>query len=300
MRVLTIDGGGFRGLYSAHILKRIEAEFGVSFWKDFDLIAGTSTGSIVAGALAIGLSPDVICNLYVAHGKEIFEGRISALGGQRKPKYDKEPLRKALKSVFGNFLLRNAKTRLLIPATDIGNGTVHPIKSNYDPSFTRDPEVPLVDAILASCSAPLYFAPTRVDEYLLADGGLWANNPSLVALTEAMTRLSAPRESIRLLSIGTGSSKNFYEFREHETDWGFLCGWGIKQFISMLLNLQTTTATNVVSLLLDPAQLVRIDFQSDSPLPLDDPKMKDMLLTKADHDFTHASPRIRAWLDEGR
>lgn len=300
MRILSIDGGGFRGIYSAHVLKRIEDEFGTSFCSDFDLIAGTSTGSIIAGALAIGLSPAVICDLYVEHGKEIFAGRITSLGGQRKPKYDKEPLRKALESVFGDSRLKDAKTGLLIPATDIGNGTVHPMKSAYDPSFTRDPNVPFVDAILASCSAPLYFAPTKVDAYLLADGGLWANNPSLVAVTEALTRLSVPKESIRLLSIGTGSSKNFYAFKEDESDWGFLGGWGIKQFISMLLNLQSETATNVVSLLLDPSQLVRIDFQSDQPLPLDDPDMKDTLLTKADRDFTHASPRIRTWLDQGR
>ena len=88
-------------------------------------------------------------------------------------------------------LLGQVKIPLILPAVDIGNGCVHVLKSNYDPTFTRDYKVRVSDAVLASCSAPTYFDPIVIDDkYRLVDGGLWANNPSLVATIDAKYRLN--------------------------------------------------------------------------------------------------------------
>lgn len=295
MRILAIDGGGIRGIYACHVIERIQDEFGLVFHRDFNLIAGTSTGSIIAAALAYDIPIAKVSKLYREQGPRIFSPRRWTLGGALFPRYASDPLRIALQDVFQDATLSDAKTRLIIPATDIGNGGVHVFKSNYDEGFVRDRSVKVVDAVLASCSAPSYFAPARVGPYQLSDGGLWANNPSLVAVAEALSRLGAERSRIRLLSVGTGIGKNYYPVTSSGT-WGFVTGWGMLKFISMLMNLQAATASNVVQLLLEKQQAVRINFESDLPLSLDDVRVIDDLISKADRDFTHNSTAIRGLL----
>lgn len=298
MRLLAIDGGGIRGIYASHVLERIQDEFELEFHRDFDLIAGTSTGSIIAAALAFDIPLAKVTKLYREQGAIIFNPRRWSLGGAIFPRYASDPLRDALKDVFEDATLSDAKTRLIIPATDIGNGGVHVFKSNYDDGFVRDRNVKIVDAVLASCSAPSYFAPARVGPYQLSDGGLWANNPSLVVITEALSRLGTERAQIKLLSVGTGVGKNYYPVSNNGARWGFVTGWGMLKFISMLMNLQSATASNVVQLLLDKHQAVRINFESDLPLSLDDVSVIDDLISRADKDFTHNSAAISSLLGD--
>ena len=296
MKLLEIDGCGIRGIYASHVLERIQREFSTVFHSEFDLIAGTSTGSIIAAAIAFGIPASKVTELYRETGPSIFKPKKWTFGGTVSSRYSSEPLRAALVSIFNDATLSEARTRLVIPATDIGNGGVHVFKSAYDEKFVRDPNVKVVDAVLASCSAPSYFAPARVGPYQLSDGGLWANNPSLVAVTEALTRLGAERSAIRLLSIGTGIGKNYYPLSKSDKKWGFLNGWGISKFISMLLNLQAATASNVTQLILEKHQSVRVNFESDLPLSLDDVSTIDDLISRADRDFTHNSAAIRQLL----
>lgn len=298
MRILAIDGGGIRGIYACHVLERIQEEFGLEFQRDFDLIAGTSTGAIIAAALAYDIPLAKVSKLYREQGPLIFKPRRWSFRGAIFSRYSSDPLRNALQEVFKDATLSDTKTRLIIPATDIGNGGVHVFKSDYDASFVRDRNVKVVDAILASCSAPSYFAPARVGPYQLSDGGLWANNPSLVAITEALSRLGAERSQIKLLSIGTGIGKNYYPVSNSIWGWGFVTKWGMLKFISMLMNLQSATASNVAQLLLEKHQLVRINFESDLPLSLDDVRVIDDLISKADRDFTHNSAAIRGLLGD--
>lgn len=296
MKLLAIDGGGIRGIYASHVLERVQKEFNTEFHREFDLIAGTSTGSIIAAAVAFGIPISKVTELYRKEGPRIFSPRRWSFGGTIASRYSSDPLRTALTAVFEDATLADAKTRLVIPATDIGNGGVHVFKSAYDEKFVRDRNVKVVDAVLASCSAPSYFAPTRVGPYQLGDGGLWANNPSLVAVTEALTRLGVERSAIRLLSVGTGIGKNYYPLSNSDKKWGFLTGWGISKFISMLLNLQAATASNVTQLILDKHQSVRVNFESDLPLSHDDVGTLDDLISRADRDFTHNSAAIRQLL----
>jgi uncharacterized protein len=296
VRILAIDGGGIRGVYASHVLERIQEQYEIEFHRDFDLIAGTSTGAIIAAALAFGVPISRVKKLYLQHGSRIFTSRRLSLGGTLFPRYSSAPLRDALVEVFGDATLSKAKTKLIIPATDVGNGGVHIFKSSYDRNFIRDHKVKVVDAILASCAAPSYFAPARVGPYQLSDGGLWANNPSLVAVTEALTRLKAERANIRLLSVGSGIGKNYYRVVNGELRWGFLTGWGVAKFISMILNLQSDTARNVTQLLLEKHQTVRVNFESDMPLSLDDVGMMEDLISRADHDFTKQSRAIKRLL----
>lgn len=296
-RILAIDGGGIRGIYAAHILKKTGKELNVDFTQEFDLIAGTSTGSIIAAALAVGVPLDRVCSLYEDTGHIIFS-RKSPLGGLLSSKYGKSALQNELREVFGERTLAEASTRLLIPSTDIANGTFHVFKSPYCDDFVRDKNVKIVDAVLASCSAPLYFDPQRVGEYLLSDGGLWANNPALVAYVEAVARLQVDPSSIRLLSIGTGSSRSYYAVTARETRlWGII-RWGPSKLVRMVLNLQSASAKNMVELLLPSGRCLRIDFETDRDLPLDDVGLVADLKSRADYAFSRKVKEIRNVLNK--
>ena len=237
--ILAIDGGGYRGLFAAHILRRIEQEWRTD-WRDFfGMLAGTSTGSFLAAGLACGISAEQLARLYEEHGPEIFAARglvriplLSLLASR----YSQRPLRALLDRTLGDRTLGDVQVPLILPAVDIGQGCVHVFKSAYDKGFHRDPGVRVADAVLASCAAPLYFDPVVLNrgEYQLADGGLWANNPALVAAVDAHYRLGVSLDDIRVLSVGTGTSKAFYPRSETRwfnrvlqacQGWGFTTGW---------------------------------------------------------------------------
>lgn len=197
-KILSIDGGGIRGVYPAHILKCFEEKLGINLLESFDMIAGTSTGSIIAAGVACDIRATEIVNMYKEHGEDIFKKKKSRIPFKKlrnitqpllESVYDCGSLYKVLKGVFNDSTLGQIAKPLILPATDVGNGGVHVFKSAYDPTFNRDRLVKVRDAVLASCSAPTYFDPHKVDEYLLSDGGLWANNPALVAVIDAQKRL---------------------------------------------------------------------------------------------------------------
>ncbi len=286
-KILSIDGGGIRGIIPAHILKRIKEELKLNdFYSHFDLIAGTSTGSIIAGALAIDLPIETILNLYNNCWKDIFKKQGN---GFRKSKYSKINLEKILKDNFGNKTLTQTKTRLIIPATDIINANVFIHKSNYNENFVRDKETLIADAILSSCSAPSFFDPTNINnKYLLCDGGLWANNPSLICLIEALSpRLNIPIEKIKILSLGTGIFNKYYNMKNKK--WGLL-NWGTG-LIETILSLQSKTPNNILGLLLNNNQYLRLDFDTELKLPFD--KFDQKLISKADEIFTYKINEIK-------
>lgn len=300
-KILAIDGGGFRGAYSSHILKRIEEEYEIDWKSDFNLFAGTSTGSIIAAGLACGFSANAIFSFYEKHGDKIFKKRLLWRTGLFASKYDKHNLKQILDSIFEDIRLKDVNIPLIIPSTDIGNGCVHVFKSAYDGDFVRDPEVRVADAVLASCSAPTYFDPHFMDaKYLLADGGLWANNPALVATIDAKKRLGVDLNNLKILSIGTGVGKQYYPQQKNGTGsklgWGFATKWGRSKFIDMILNLQSETTANMLGLLLQENQIKRINFKADGKLSLDDPGKFIDWVSQADHDFSHESKKIAAFL----
>lgn len=301
-KILSIDGGGIRGVYPAHILRCIEERLQINLYDSFDMIAGTSTGSIIAAGVATGIPAADIVAMYKEHGAGIFKKKSKILPGKIQPLlhsvYSSNYFKSVLEGVFEEKRLGEIEKPLILPATDIGNGCVHVLKSGYSKDFTRDNNVFVRDAVLASCSAPTYFDPHKLDHYLLADGGLWANNPALAAVIDAQKRLGINQDDIQILTIGTGHSKTMYG-TDMSRNWGLASGWKHKEFISFILSLQSQSALNYLRLQLYPEQIKRIDFESDNPLPMDDVSTLDDLLTKADHDFTHESEAIRKFIVKG-
>jgi len=255
----------------------------------------------------MGKSAGEVRNLYEKHGQEIFNKRVLPRFGVLGSKYQNRGLRKILNSFFGETKLGDIDTPLIIPATDIGNGCVHVFKSTYHNEFFRDRDVLVVDAVLASCSAPTFFPPTLLPgdkPYLLADGGLWANSPSLVAAIDAKRRLGAKMDDLKVLSVGTGKANQFYRIKTFKKPgllgWGFATKWGRGKFIEMLLNLQSETANNMLGLLLERDQILRLNFESDKDLPLDRPEEFEDLISRADREFTHSSMSIQQFICQTR
>lgn len=307
-KILALDGGGIRGVYTAHILKRIQEDEGIVFSDYFDLIAGTSTGAILAGALATNQDINRVIQLYRDYGANIFSSdicpmkkyfgislRISCLNlGIFSSKYSQKILREQLRAIFGTSTMSDADTNLMLFATDISNGVPHVFKSPYNPSFTRDRNIKLSDAILASTAAPVYFNPIKVGEYLLADGGLWCNNPSICSVAEAKNYFSKSHHDVQLLSIGTIESKSFIPMKRNNHIikkhlWGLL-GWRTK-IIDITLNLQSIASKNTTKFL-DLDSYLRINTKESKNIPMDDATMIDDYISMADKEYTYNRDKI--------
>jgi len=304
-KILAIDGGGIRGIFPAQILKRIKEELAIEFCEKIQIIAGTSTGAIIAAGLAIEYPIDQIVDLYRAEGREIFHRNYSEFlnkynwKGLFRTKYSNLYLKKMLHNVFKDLTLSQTKIRLMIPASNVSNGSVFIFKSNYDENFIRDKDTRISEAVLASCSAPTFFNPVKVKDYLLADGGLWANNPSLIALTEAMgKRFKREKSQIRILSLGTGLGKKYYDPSDYNKEWGFK-RWGLG-LISTIMNLQSINVDNIVRFILDndDKRFVRINFDTDCEAALDDVNSVNNLVARADEAFTYNFNKIKDFFDE--
>lgn len=206
-QILALDGGGAKALFTAHVLARLEQDLGTSITDSFDLIAGTSAGGIVALALGAGLTPGEI----VGHYEQLVEAVFPAARRRfwRRPRqltapiYDGDALRTALTKVLGGRLLGDSMKRLVIPAWDAQGRAVHIFKTPHHRRLARDWRLSMVDIAMATSAAPLYFPAARVDGHRLIDGGVWANNPSVVAIAEAVSMLDVPLSSIRVLNVGT-------------------------------------------------------------------------------------------------
>jgi len=204
-RVLSIDGGGIRGVFPAAFLAEVERDLGRPIGEFFDLIVGTSTGGILALGLGLGLRARDLLGFYEEYGAKIFAGNrlIGWLRHWPVTKYPRETLQAALRSVFGDRTIAEAKTRLVIPSTHQQTGEVYLIKTPHHPSLTKDHRQSMVDAAMATAAAPSYFPAFSLGGTVpLVDGGVWANNPVGVAAVEAVGLLRWDPGSVRILSLG--------------------------------------------------------------------------------------------------
>ncbi len=291
--ILSVDGGGTRGIYAAQILAKVENALGLAVRDCFDLLAGTSTGSIITGAAAMGIPLTEVVGLFEREsprifGKATFPARISVFWRSR---YSSVSLGKVLQEYLPQVVLRDVATPLMITSADIATGGVHVFKSRYlgdlRAPYDRDGDVLLKDAILASCAAPTYFDPKLVGPYLLTDGGLWANNPSIIALTEAISKFKKEVGEVRILSVGTGHTTTMYTKR---SSWGLLTGWRGNKLVSYTLGLQSQASTNMAKLILGDRYL-RLDPEIDN-WELDDIEHLGNLKALAERDFTYQSQAI--------
>ena len=226
-RILTLDGGGIRGAFTAQLLTRLDAAV-PGFLANVDLIAGTSTGGIIALGLAFGLTPPQLVGLYRDNGKKIFDDSwwddLRDVGKIAGADYDNTKLRKILESIFGTRKLSALGKKVLIPSFDLDNEQEYGEPRSWKPKFFHnfsgedsDGSELIVDVALSTSAAPTYFPSYR--GYI--DGGVVANNPSIAALAQALDSSTGGQQltSVRLFSVGTGQIPGWISGREH--DWGY-------------------------------------------------------------------------------
>lgn len=232
-KILSIDGGGIRGLIPAKLLTELERELKnidpeKKLYEYFDLICGTSTGAILAIAIGLGIPASELVKFYKEEAQVIFpKWYLKVL--PRKSRaiitsiYSNKKLRKRLKEVYSNAnggqvpLLNDLKTKVCIPVFNGNDGLINVLKTRHHPEYMRDYKLPAHEVALSSASAPIYFPPHTFSfsnefgsglNVNMIDGGVFANNPSLIGLLEATDKLGIDFSDISLLSLGTGKGKH--------------------------------------------------------------------------------------------
>lgn len=211
-QILALDGGGIKGLYSAIVLAALEEDLGISITDHFDLIVGTSTGGIIALGLGLGLKPRELVEFYIQDGPSIFPNAKWWQKIRRRTqqwiirKYPQEALKFALQKAFGNKLLGDSQKRLVIPSFNLDADDVYLFKTPHHPRLKRDWKVEAWKVALATSAAPTFFPSFNgVDSTRLIDGGVWANNPTIVGIAEAISMLDVKLQSIRVFNLATPS-----------------------------------------------------------------------------------------------
>ena len=294
--VLSIDGGGVRGIFPATILALIEEKLNIKVHDTFDLIVGTSTGAIIAGAIATKYELNQLGEDYSEQASIFFKKRVS-LCGLLRSRYSINKLEEFLREKLGDIKLGQIDKPLILNATNISTGDVHVFKSSYQKKqrgkdYVRDGEVPLYKAVLASCAAPLYFDPVSINGTLICDGGIWANNPSLVGYTDVKRNFQA--DNIKILSLGTGKADRVYKPAKC---WGFINGWQKTKLMDMIVSCQTQVPQNVLDLVND-GEILRINKEIEN-FALDNYKKIHTMKEMAKSVFTKRSKEIENFLSEG-
>jgi patatin-like phospholipase/acyl hydrolase len=237
-KILSIDGGGIKGLYSATVLQKMEERYG-PLHQHFNLICGTSTGGIIALALASGIPASKVVEFYKESGPKIFPYHSSWKRKLHwlkqilwKSKYSNKHLREALEGVFGEKKIEDCKAHVLIPTVNITTGEPCVFKSDHVPQLTRDKKRLLTEVALATSAAPTYFPivelqmKTGIEQFV--DGGLVANNPALYGIQEylkhykndvrfndySLLSISSLNEAVKFPELVTNKRKSFVSWND--------------------------------------------------------------------------------------
>ncbi len=281
-RILSIDGGGIRGMIPAIVLERIEERVGRPIAECFDLIAGTSTGGILATALtragddnAPMWSARQLIELYETEGPRIFDRSvfkaIESAFGIEDEKYPRANLESALDHYLGDARLKDALTDLLIAAYETEQRFPFFFKRRKAREDSSH-DFAISDVAYATSAAPTYFEPLKletsdtVDWFSLIDGGVFASNPAMCAFAEA--RRHHPDREVMLVSLGTGELTRSLPHYEVE-DWGVREWiWPHTPLLSVMFDGMSDTVDYQLTQLLDERLYFR--FQPKLDLASDD------------------------------
>ena len=263
--VLTLDGGGIRGAYTAAVLATIEKETGKRVVNYFDLVVGTSTGGIIALALATGLSASRILELFEQRGKDIFPSNFLGWISQvTRPKYSQEQLAVVLEQYLGNKTLGELDQKVVITAYNATRNDLKRFRNFPIKGFEGDLDLPAVLVAQATAAAPTYFGGVQIADnkdakdagvlttYL--DGGICVNSPVIVGITEALCHFNIPRDKIKMLSIGTLYEK--FRKGERNINGGYTHWWD--DSVGVIMHGQQASAVNLAEDIIPAEHFVRI------------------------------------------
>ena len=263
-RILSIDGGGIRGILPLAVLSRLEAEHlrGRSIADYFDLIAGTSTGGIIALGLARGLTATEILDIYIRRGGEVFPdynpvsqrllGALQILVNR----CNTAALHKLIDEIVGQQQLWESRNRLCIPAAETRHFEPFIFKTPHHKDYRKDWCEPMTHVAKTTSAAPAHFKPVKGENgYEFIDGGIWANNPVMVAVSDALACFEIRREQVKVLSLGCGQTR--YEMSWARRVLGGLFTWKALMFESM--QIQSLNVIGQARLIAGGDRILRIE-----------------------------------------
>ena len=294
-KVLTLDGGGVKGYLTILILEKLEKALQRKFndnktiGERFDLIVGTSTGGIIASGLSIKKSAKEIRELYEELLEKIFTPHKK---GFMKPKYNQNILKKELKKVLGDKTFNDVTIPLCLTTTDVSTSKPRFFKSPYKEIYKQRSDELLIDAVLATSAAPVFFPLVKTKHsHYLADGGLVANNPAMVGFVEGYMMTASDISKLKLISIGTGEITHIpYDVKQIK-EYGGIFTWALNSkygiepligkkmvipLIEILLNAQSNLINSQVSSILGE-NFYRINPILTKAIDIDDVEDIDLL-----------------------
>ncbi|MGS1057882.1 CBASS cGAMP-activated phospholipase [Burkholderia glumae] len=302
-RILALDGGGLRGTFTAAVLAKWDDMLGSgggnSLVSHFDLVAGTSTGAILAIGLGLGIKPGEILNFYRDKGPQIFP-KDRTLRHWLRSKHESSTLRGLLEQVYGDRKMSDSSCRLVIPTVRAKHGQAEALVTPHSPDRTAFRDIPAVDAALASSAAPTYFDESLwsgpiVPEVFL-DGGVWANNPILPALAESVRHLKIPLDRIDVLSIGTLSSESDFT----DSLGRGKAGWALHS-VDLFFAAQQHGALLLAESFLGPTRHLRVNQQTPIEIKLDDAEAIDEMAARGNEAGKDSFAAVRSrFLDRMR
>lgn len=290
-KILALSGGGYRGLYAAQVLADLEQHTGEPIGRYFDLISGTSIGGIVGLAVAYEVPMKEVVEMFKSHGQDIFKKQFSLFSILRST-YSNKGLQKQISKMFGEKKIGDLKHNVIIPAINYSAGKPVVFKTPHHPSFKRDLHLRILDVAMATSAAPIFFPKYSFDSANYVDGGLYANNPSLLAIHEAKHFFGVKKEDISLLHVGTLSSYASDVKKENQTggmmDWakGLFLHKAPKNIIELTLASQQQMMTHMTRHTLDIRYFdidATVSKDADNYLGLDkaDKKATNVLVSHA-------------------
>lgn len=283
-RILALDGGGLKGAFTASALATWETHTGLRIVDHFDLIAGTSTGGILAIGLGLGLSAKEMLNFYRSRGPVIFpvtrlRSRLRhTLRHVVRPKYSQATLLQELESAYYRgtepIPLKNSHCRLIIPTYHAVAGASHQFRTPHHPDLTSDGNTEAAHAALATAAAPTFFTAAKianmVAECSYFDGGVWANSPAMAAIVEAVCFLRIPLERLDVLSVGTTEEPFTTRWQTRSGIVGWL--WK-KRILDLLMNVQQESSLRLARHLVSDPRFLRVNtITAAGTYNLDGPK----------------------------
>ena len=309
LRVLSLAGGGFLGLYTAVVLEALEVRAGEPLARRFDLLAGTSIGGLLGLALAYEIPMARLVRLFTEHGSAVFSSRALPSGALGRlldlsrsvlgPKYSGEALREALQAEIGDKRLADALHRVVVPAVDVGLCQTKVFKTPHAPASQGDGRLRAVDVAMAACAAPAYFPSVRIGRHIYADGGLFAVAPDQVALHELEHFMGVDPARVSMLSISTATAH--YRPAEGVRDDTGAVGWlsDGRLVLTLIAVQQQHVQAMMEDRLGDRYLRLDADWPPDASLGIDiaTPQAVDTLSTLAHKTLLDADPqRLAAFL----
>ncbi|MEG3922503.1 patatin-like phospholipase family protein [Microcoleus sp. POL10_C6] len=330
-RILSIDGGGIRGIIPAIVLNYIEERTGKRIATMFDFIAGTSTGGILALGLtkknsdsSINREPEYtaaeLVNFYRKYGGKIFNQNIPLdFDDLLQPRHKPQGRQEVLKDLLGEAKIEDALREIFIPSYDIELRVPIFFTSNPDAEEIKSFDSRKVctgfkmwEAAMATSAAPTFFPPYKLDTghhtdegyYALVDGGILANNPASLAIMEAMisykkkTREELHRKDTLVVSLGTGSLTKKYKYRDAKN-------WGQIKWALPLLNVFLDGQSESVAYQLNQLMVTKADQENNRnyyrfQLPLSSDNGHDKIDNASPSNIDHLEERAEKLIEHSK